>query len=69
MNKISALHPLTALAASSLLLGTVVMAASAQEARQQTGAGTVVAASGCESRLSDNPATGINLGPMFLHAQ
>lgn len=67
MNKTSTLRPLTALAASALLLGTGVLAASAHEARQQTVAGTVSAAS-CSSPLPDNPATGINLGPTFQHA-
>lgn len=69
MNKRSASRPLTALAASTLLLGTVVMTATAQEDPQQTGADTVVTASGCGSRLPDNPATGTNLGLRFYLAQ
>ncbi|MGI8948632.1 MAG: hypothetical protein ACR2FV_11800 [Ornithinimicrobium sp.] len=69
MNKTSALRPLVALAASSLLLGTVVLADSAGEARQQTVAGAVGTAVFCGSPLPDNPKTGINRGPLFRHAE
>lgn len=65
MNKTSALRPLGALAASTLLLLTVVMAASAQEVPLQPVAATVSPAVGCQSRLPDNPTTGLNLGPLF----
>ncbi len=64
MNTSLALRPLAALAASSLLLGTVVIEASADEAHEQTVAG----AAGCESPLPDNPKTGPNLGPLFQRA-
>ncbi len=67
MNKTSALRPLAALATSSLLLCTVVLAASADETREQTVAGAVGAAS-CKPLLPDHPATGINLGPLFQRA-
>lgn len=63
MNETSAPRTLGALAASTLLLLTVVMAASAQEAGQQPEA--VGAVFACQSRLPDNPATGRNLGPLF----
>ena len=67
MNKTSALRPLAALAASSLLLCTVVIAASADETHEQTVAGAVGAAS-CKPLLPDHPDTGINLGPLFQRA-
>lgn len=68
MNQTSALHPLVALAAGSLVLGTVVLAGSAGEASQQTGASAVGAPVSCGSPLPDNPKTGVNLGPQFWHA-
>lgn len=67
MNKSMTLRPLAAFAASSLLLCTVVIAASADEAHEQTVAGAAGAA-GCESPLPDNPKTGPNLGPLFQRA-
>ncbi len=67
MNTSLTLRPLAAFAASSLLLCTVVIAASADEAPEQTVASTVGAA-GCEWPLPDNPKTGPNLGPMFQRA-
>lgn len=67
MNMTSALRPLTALAVTSLLLGTVVMTASARETPPGNVADTVVAGS-CEWRPPDNPAMGPNWGPLFQRA-
>ncbi len=67
MNKTMTRRPVAALAASSLLLCTVVMTASADEAPEQT-IESAAGASGCEAPLPDNPKTGPNLGPMFHRA-
>ncbi len=66
MNKNVSLRPLAALAASSLLLCTVV-SASADEAPEQS-VDSAASATGCDSPLPDNPKTGPNLGPLFHRA-
>lgn len=67
MNETLTRRPVAALAASSLLLFTVVMTASADGAPERT-VDSAAGASGCESPLPDNPKTGPNLGPMFHRA-
>lgn len=68
MNTTTALRPLAALAASSLLLCTVVIAESANGADGQTRTSSVGPTLGCESGPTNDPASGINLGPLFQRA-
>jgi hypothetical protein len=68
MSTTSAVRPLAVLAASSLLLGTVVMTASALDLPQRSGAGTVVAAVGCQAP-ADSQVTGRSWGPLFHDAR
>lgn len=68
MSTSSALRPLVALAAGSLVLCAVVIADSANGADQQSVASAVGPTFGCGSPLPDNPATGSNLGPLFQRA-
>lgn len=65
MNRNSLPRTLAALTASSFLLCTVVMTASAQGTPQRSVDSTAVAASSCEPPPTDNPATGRNWGPLF----
>ncbi len=64
----TARRPWVALPAGLLLLCAVVIADSANGADEQTVASAVGPTLGCEAQLNDNPATGINLGPLFQHA-
>ena len=68
MKKNSALRALLTLTASSLLLCTVALAASADEDGQPTVDDPVVATSDCEPQLLENPAIDIYLGPLFQRA-
>ncbi|MGB3828752.1 MAG: hypothetical protein WA962_08230 [Ornithinimicrobium sp.] len=68
MNRTSATRPLAALAASFLLLCTAVMVSSAGEAAPQSAAAAVGTAVGCGSPQPDNPAKGVNLGPLLYRA-
>lgn len=67
MNKTLTRRPVAALAASFLLLYTVVMTAFTDETPEQT-VDSAAGAFDCESPLPDNPKTGPNLGPMFYRA-
>lgn len=65
MNRNLLPRTLAALVASPLLLGTVVLVASAQGTPLQCVDSIVVAASSSELPLPDNPATGRSWGPLF----
>jgi len=62
------LRLLMATAASSLLSGTVVISASAQETPEEVTVQTVIAPPECEALETPRLAPGINLGPLFQRA-